>query len=497
MAEHTIYPYGESVEQPTRIPLSNDWNDSSRQHASSARQMNLVYNNLLTMHNNLVNAMSALANSAFKTSHPTISELDWVGDATAYSIGYSLTHCHKSASSPTSVAEGDSFTAEILPDEGYTLNGVMASGSGFSQSYDSVNNKIIITASNVQNGMTIGCTAVTYQVSVNYNLTGFESESNTNMQSGGSFVKELSPNTGYKVKTIVITMGGVTLDNSQVWDASSNTITIPVVTGDIVITATAEESTAHTITYNLTGATKSSNSDVEVEDGESLTAVISKGADYPSSSEQGSGYVVGLLARDIVVLMGGQPLERGVDFSVQQSAPDANITITIEHVTGNVEIMNILWKTQYICFRDADYSDTVTPKGGVRGSNSSAHTENYIKLPSSCGSLAIFGRNVNSNGNSYMFGPTPSNNDYAWGCALYDANHSCVAGEWLGNDSLGEVVTVPTGAVYIRTSAWMNNTPNAEHINACFIYDITNDKFIWCGNSVNKATIRSNYQNNS
>lgn len=495
MAEHTINPFGESGEQPTRIPLSNDWNDSSRQHASSARQMNLVYNNLLTMHNNIVNVMSALANSAFKTSRPTISELDWVGDATAYSIGYSLTHCHRSASSPTSVAEGESFTAEILPDAGYTLNGVQASGSGFTQSYDSVNDKIVISASNVQNGMTIGCTATTFQVSVNYSLTGFNAESNTTMQSGGSFVKVLSPNTDYKVKTIVITMGGVTLDNSQVWDAATNTITIPLVTGNITITATAEESTAHTITYNLTGATKSSGP-IEVEDGESLTAVIAKGADYPSASDADSGYVVGMLARDIVVLMGGQPLERGVDFTVSQNSADADITISIASVTGNVEIANILWKTTYICYRLNTFAGTTTAAGDTRGSAASAHSSNYIKLPSSCNSLAIYGRNVNGSGTSYQFGPKGETNDYAWGCALYDDNQAFVSGAWLGNDELGEQVPVAAGAVYLRTSVWMSlQNTNPIHINTCFIYDITNDKFIWCGDSVNKSTIRANYQN--
>ena len=253
--------------------LSNDWNDSNRQHVPSARQMNLMYNNMISLYNSMAAILEAMANSAFKIARPSISELDWVGNSSSYSIGYSLTHCHKSASSPISVAEGESFTAEILPDAGYTLNGVTASGTGFLQTYDSVNDKIIITASNVQNGMTIGCTAVTYQVSVNYSLTGFESENNITMQSGGSFVKELSPKEGYKVKTIVITMGGVALDNSQVWDAPTNTITILVVTGDIVITATAEESTAHTITYNLTGATKSNSSPIDVEDGDPLTAV--------------------------------------------------------------------------------------------------------------------------------------------------------------------------------------------------------------------------------
>ena len=194
--------------------------------------------------------------------------------------------------------------------------------------------------------------------------------------------------------------------------------------------------------------------------------------------------------------MGGQPLERGVgqtlgsgeDFIVQQSAPDANITISIAHVTGNVEIINVVWKNQYIFFKADTISGVSTEAGGVGGTpNRSAHTSTYIPLASSCRSLALFGRN------GFIAA------GYDWGCAVYDTNKVFKQGIYLDNSE--HVLTLDNPpASYIRTSAYLdtnNSAANefADRINACYIYDITNDKFIWYGTSVDKAAIRNNHQN--
>ena len=470
--EKSVFMQGASGGTDISDVLSNDWNDSSRQHVPSARQMNLMYNNLIMVYNGLADLLSKLANSAFSTARPTIGELDWVGNSSSYSIGYSLTHCHKTDASPTSVAEGDSFTATILPDAGYTLNGVTASGSGFGQTYDSANDKIVISASNVQNGLTITCAAVTFQVSINYTLTGFASESNTTMQSGGSFTKVLSPNYGYVVKTISITMGGTDV-TSSVWTASTRTISIPVVTGNIVITATAEESTAHLITYNLTGCTKVNGAD-EIEEG-GLTAVLAK----DTSSWDG---VTDFLARDIVVMMGGQTLERGVDFTATQSG--TNITVSISSVTGNVEIMNVVWKNHYIFFKNYN-GVSAGDDGGTN--NRSAFTETYIPISANSESLAVYGYNTNDGSSTAII------EAYAWGCAVYNSGKVFTKGLFLTKDECTFDIS-DVNADFIRTSAWLKTTPDLNRINMCYIYDITNDKFIWYGTSVNKTSIRNNHQ---
>lgn len=449
--------------------ISNDWTDTSRAHVPSARQMNLMYNNLISVYNDLSALLTALANSAFSTAKPSLTELDWVGSSTSFIIVYSLTHCTKSQASPTSVAEGDSFTASLLPDPGYTLNGVTASGSGFTQSYDSTNDKINISATNVLSSITIGCEAATFSVSVSYHLTGFSSESDTQITSAGSFVKVLSPNSGYVVKSIAVTMGGVDI-TSAVWTASTKTISIPLVTGNIVITATAEESTARQISYELTGINTPATT--EVEDGDPLSITLSK-----DTQSDVWTLLRPMKACDIIVYMGGEVLEQGADYTATQSANDADITLNIASVTDNLVIMNVVWKHQYVFYADSSELGYIGGKVGGTAQRS-AHSDNFIPIPDNCMQLAVMG--VNDTITSY----------YRWGCAVYDANKTYVNGAYLNNS---EVVVsllengVRNNAKYIRTSAWLNfsNTESTEQyanrIDLCYIYDVTNNKFIWRG----------------
>lgn len=443
-------------------------------------------------------------------------------EANTFSIGYSLTHCHKTDASPVAVLDGGSLTATILPDEGYTLNGVTASGSGFTQTYDSTNDKIVISASNVQSNIAITCSATTFQVSVNYNLTGFASESNTTMQSGGSFTKVLSPNTGYAVKTISITMGGVDITTSA-WNASTRTISIPVVTGNIVVTATAEESSNHFVTYNLHGVTKSSSSPDEIADDntQDVTIVLQKGSDWSSYANEN----VDLSARDILVMVGGKYLERETDFSTAKSGNNVTITIPANKITGDVVVMNIPWKESYVCSHAMNAApSTSSPAqdaGEVRITTNlrSVHTNLFMPIPASCNTLEIFASNNNE----------PMAN-YAVGCAFYDeaeptddetdtsktfVGDSCVRGVGFSTEARTIDLTsqdIPSGAsnwdfaktgatradyVSFRTSCYVNqsglSTSNSV-LNASYIYDITNDKFIWYGTNVNKSTIRNNHQ---
>jgi len=459
--------------------LSNDWNDSSRKHVPSARQMNLMYNNLISVYNSLTSVLNALANSSFKTARPEIAELDWVGDTSSYTIGYNLTHCQKTSSSPTSVAEGDSFTATIIPDAGYTLNGVQATGTGFTQVYDSENDRININASNVQNGLTIGCVAATFQVGISYNLVGFDAENNTTMQSGGSFTKVLSPNKGYSVRNIVIMMGGVALDNSQVWDSSTNTISIPVVTGDITITATAEETTDHVVTYDVTGFTKTT-APTTVADNEPLSVVLTKddNAVITEAVQDGAGWGVsgGLMNRmnatDILVLMGGVPLNIGKDSGFTVSVSNNRYTINIAHVTGDVQVVYI--GIVYDRYLKGDNST-------VKSSDSNRYTYPHIPIPPSCAAIRIYHNYIN-------------NSNGKWAAVIYDETKTRTASVDLNGGDFGEAKTTsieinlaetaPSGHRYLRTSFYDLNVTKyggVANLDGCYIYDLTNRRFLWAG----------------
>ena len=93
---------------------------------------------------------------------------------------------------------------------------------------------------------------------------------------------------------------------------------------------------------------------------------------------------------------------------------------------------------------------------------------------------------------------------YRWGCAVYDPSKTYINGAYLNNSEVAVSLLengVRNNAKYIRTSAWLNfnNTESSEQyadrIDLCYIYDVTNDKFIWCGASdeIDKSAIRANH----
>lgn len=443
-----------------------------------------------------------------------------------YSISYSLTHCHKTAASPTSVAQGGMFTATIAPDDGYTLEDQTATGDGFTQSYDSDNGNIVISGSSVQGNIAITCAATTFDVSVDYDLTGFSSESDTTIQSGGSFTKVLSPNSGYKVTSITITMGGVDI-TSTAWNSNTKTITIPLVTGDIDIVATAEATTDHFVYYNLQGVTKTSGPDEIADDNESdVSIVLAKGSDWSDYANPN----VDFEARDILVMVDGEYLERGTslsngDFSATKANGVVTITIPASAITGDVVIMNIPWKEKYVMSKALPAATSTNSPAQSAGevrittTNTSVYTNLFMPIPESCDSMEL-----------YSYKNTDGLAAYAVGCAFYDdANptddstndrspwvvYSCVRG--VGIPGSARVVdltsqTIPgtasnwdyarSGAtrddyVSFRTSCYVtsNTSENiSSALNHSYIYDVSNDKFIWYGTSVDRESVRSNHE---
>ena len=76
------------------------------------------------------------------------------------------------------------------------------------------------------------------------NLTGCTtSNSATSVDGGSAYVATITPNSGYAIKILTVTMGGTDITSTAV---SGNTVTIAEVTGAIVITAFAEAQTSYT-----------------------------------------------------------------------------------------------------------------------------------------------------------------------------------------------------------------------------------------------------------
>lgn len=134
------------------------------------------------------------------------------------------------------------------------------------------------------------------------------------VESGQAFNATLTAQTGHVIASVVVSMGGVDV-TADAYDSATGAVTIAVVTGNIVITASASP-VSYTVTQTLTNVT-STYTGATADYGDTLNATLA--AD--------SGYTIDT----VKVEMGGVDITS----SAYDSTDD---TITIDSVTGNVVI---------------------------------------------------------------------------------------------------------------------------------------------------------------
>lgn len=97
---------------------------------------------------------------------------------------------------------------------------------------------------------------------------------------GGMYALRITPNDGYDMQSVTVTMDGQDYSSSYV----NGTIIIDKVSGDIVVNATAiQPSVTYTITNNLTNVSNS-NSATTIESGSAYTATLTAASGYVISS---------------------------------------------------------------------------------------------------------------------------------------------------------------------------------------------------------------------
>ena len=133
------------------------------------------------------------------------------------------------------------------------------------------------------------------------------------IEEGNAYTGTLTATEGYVMTNVTITMGGNDITSTAY---NGGNINIESVTGNIVITASAEEITTpqYTITNNLSNATTSNNA-TSVNENTSYSATISANKNYELDS--------------ITVTMGG--------IDITSTSVSGN-TISISNVTGNIVI---------------------------------------------------------------------------------------------------------------------------------------------------------------
>lgn len=229
-----------------------------------------------------------------------------------YPVAYSLGNATSSNNS-ASAKENKQYSTTISPTTGYQISSitVMMGGvditdtavSGNNISIDSVTGEITIT--------------VTTEVlppdvySVSYTLGNSTStNSQTTVEDSSSFTAVITPNVGYNIDSISVTMGGNPIS------AIGNTINIPSVNGDIIIVVTTSKS-VYTISNTLTHTTASTD-----------VISVEYGSSYMNGYTAESGYEISA-AR---VFMGGS--------DITSTAWNAQTgTVSIPSVTGNIQIV--------------------------------------------------------------------------------------------------------------------------------------------------------------
>ena len=163
----------------------------------------------------------------------TPETLHWYQTITANLTGCTISN------SAAQVEYGDSYTATITPESGKEMTSLVVKMDGVDITSTTVSGADI-SIPKVTGAVTI--TAAAAVPSVSYNITlnltnAASSNSATSIAEGTAYTTTLSPTGTYKkLGAITVTMGGVDISASAV---SGSTVSIPNVTGDIVITCAA------------------------------------------------------------------------------------------------------------------------------------------------------------------------------------------------------------------------------------------------------------------
>jgi hypothetical protein len=226
-----------------------------------------------------------------------------------FNVSYAMSNGITSSNSASTATAGGSYTTTLTPAKGYDIRKVTVYMGG-----------VDVTALAYADGV-VTIPAVTGDISIIANAVKLHSVSCTltnvaadpasaTVQNGSAFTTVLTPAEGYVLTSVRVIMGGVDVTALAYADG---VVTIPSVTGDVVITAEAIR--LHNVTYVLDALITADTSVSVVENGRALTVTLSPAEDYKLQS--------------VTVTVGGVDVTASVY---------ANGVVTIPAVTGDVVI---------------------------------------------------------------------------------------------------------------------------------------------------------------
>ena len=173
---------------------------------------------------------------------------------TTYTITRNLTNC-TSSNTANSVNQGASYSATVTPSSGYERMNVAITMGGTnvtSTVYKYQDGKAVINIPSVTGNVviTVQATAIIVEPAVMYtitrNLTNCTSNNTTDrINQGESYSATVTPNSGYELMNVAITMGGTNVTSTvYTYQNGKAVINIPNVTGNVVITIQATASSS-------------------------------------------------------------------------------------------------------------------------------------------------------------------------------------------------------------------------------------------------------------
>lgn len=167
----------------------------------------------------------------------------------AFSVSYNLENC-TSTNTATTIKKGIPYLTEIQPNSGYVIDPSRTKAVMNGNEYAYSESSRTITILDVQGDIVVYGVAGTPSVetfTVSNHLTNcVSSNSATSVEKGSSYSATITANEGYTLDGIVVTMSGTAITSSVV---SGNAISIPEVTGNVIITATASETPTADVSY--------------------------------------------------------------------------------------------------------------------------------------------------------------------------------------------------------------------------------------------------------
>lgn len=201
-----------------------------------------------------------------------------VAAVSSYTITNTLTKC-TSNNSATSATNGGSYSATITANSGYAMSSINVTMGGTDITSSAVSgNKITISSVTGNVVITATATAIpTYTITNNLTYCT-NSNSATSIQQGSAYSATITANSGYNLKSVTATMGGSAVT------VTSGKINIASVTGNIVITAVAEEIKANytNLAKNFTTGRFNSSGNVDAS-----TTAATACTDYIGPLKQG------------------------------------------------------------------------------------------------------------------------------------------------------------------------------------------------------------------